>query len=224
VKPAASTGLQPAGRAAPLTAQATPLAQEPQRAGGCGGVWGAARVQGQVWSVRGPSARPGSGRACAYKPEAKSRRAQRQSEGIAVLDAKARAEATKAVRHNAAAGKGPCGGHAEMAGKRAGMAGQTGPGDPVDPASSDKARQLQGQLWAAAQRAPGGQVHVTYPAGRRDALTVTCMLLAAPAQPLRAGAGSHNAARRRPRVSREREIRMHGLSGGLGSHTGLRAM
>ena len=48
VKPAASSDLQPAGRAAHVTAKATSLAQEPKRAGDCGGVWGAARVQGHL--------------------------------------------------------------------------------------------------------------------------------------------------------------------------------
>ncbi len=132
VKPAASTDLQPAGRAAHFTAKARPLAQEPKRAGGCGGVWGAARVQGLERNVRGPSARPLSGQASSYKPKAKSSRAQRESEGIVVLHTKARAEATKAVGHNAAGGKRPCGGHADGAGEREGMAGQTGPNDPDD--------------------------------------------------------------------------------------------
>ena len=66
-------------------------------------------------------------------------------------------------------------------------------------------------------------MHVPYPAGRSDALTVTCMLLATPVQPLSFGTGPHNAARRRPLVSRVREIRMHGLSGGVGFVIDLRA-
>ena len=216
VKPAASTDLQAAGRAAHVTAKATSPGRDPKREGDCGGVWGAARVQGQVRNVRGPSAQPGSGRASSYKPKAKSSRAQRESEGIVVPDGEAQATSTKAVGHNAAGGKGPCGGHAEIAGKREGMAGKTGPNDPVGDEPSDKVRQLQRQLWAAAKRAPGGQVHVRSPAGRSDALKVTCMLFAAPAQPLSFGTGPHNAARRRPLVSRVREIRMHGLNGGVG--------
>jgi RNA-directed DNA polymerase len=162
VKPAASTDLQPAGRAAHVTAKATPLAQEPKRAGGCGGVWGAARVQGLERNVRGPSARPLSGQASSYKPKAKSNRAQRESEGIVVLHAQAQAQATKAVRQNAAGRKGPCGGHADGAGKREGMAGQTVPNDPVGDEPSDKVRQLQRQLWAAAKRAPGRRFHALY--------------------------------------------------------------
>jgi hypothetical protein len=86
VKPAASTDLQPAGRAAHVTAKATSPAREPKRAGGCGGVWGAARVQGVERNTRGPSARPESGQASSYKPKAKSSRAQRESEGIVVPD------------------------------------------------------------------------------------------------------------------------------------------
>jgi hypothetical protein len=222
VKSAASTEVQPAGRAAQLTAKATSPERDPKREGGCGGVWGAARVQGQVRNVRGPSARPESGQASSYKPKAKSSRAQRESEGIVVLHG---AQApTKAVRHNAAGGKGPCGGHADGAGKREGMAGQTGPNDPGGDAPRDKLRQLQRQLRAAAKRAAGGRVHVKYPAGRSDALSMTCKANAAPTQPLSVGAGPHNAASRRPLVSRVREIRMHGLSGGVGSHTGLWAM
>jgi hypothetical protein len=221
VKPAASTDLQPAGRAAHVTAKATPPGRDPKRAGGCGGVWGAARVPGHVRNVRGPSARPVSGQAGSYKPKAKLRGAQRESEGIVVPDG---AQApTKAVGHNAVGGKGPCGGHAEVAGKREGMAGETGPNDPDAGDCGDKARQLQRQLWAAAKRAPGGQVHVKYPTGRRDDLAVACMLIAVPVQPRSLGAGPHNAARRRPLVSRVREIRMHGLSGGVGFVLDLRA-
>ena len=136
--------------------------RDPKREGDCGGVWGAARVQGQVRNVRGPSARPESGQASSYKPKAKSSRAQRESEGIVVLHGEAQAEATKAVRHNAAGGKGPCGGHADGAGKREGMAGKTGPNDPVGDEPSDKVRQLQRQLWAAAKRAPGRRFHALY--------------------------------------------------------------
>jgi hypothetical protein len=223
VKPAASTHLQPAGRAAHVTAKATSLERDPKREGDCGGVWGAARVQGQVRNVRGPSARPESGQACSYKPKAKSRSAQRESEGIVVPDGAAHAAPTKAVRHNAAGGKGPCGGHAEIAGKREGMAGETGPKHPIGLEPIAKARQLQRQLWAAAKRAPGGRVHVKYPANRSDVLLVTCTANTAAVQPLSLGAGPHNAACRRPLVSRVREIRMHGLNGGVGSVTDLRA-
>ena len=98
----------------------------------------------------------------AASPKAKSARVQRQSEGIVVLHTKAQAAVTKAARHNAAGGKGPCGGHAGDAGKREGMAGQTGPKNPVGRESHAKVRQLQRQLWAAAKRAPGRRFHALY--------------------------------------------------------------
>lgn len=130
-------------------------------------------MQGQVRNVRGPSVRPESGQASSYKPKAKSNRVQRESEGIVVLDTRARVCVTKAVGHNAAGGKGPCGGHADGAGKREGMAGQTGPNDPGgwesrDERSSEKVRQLQRQLWAAAKRAPGRRFHALYDQVCRD--------------------------------------------------------
>ena len=162
VKPAASTQLQPAGRAAHFTAKATPAAHEPKRVAGCGGVEGAARVQGVERNTRDPSARPESGQAGSYKPKAKSSRAQRKSEGIVVPGGEVRATSTKAVRHNAVGGKGPCGGHAEEAGKRKGVAGETGPKDPGGDEPHDNVRQLQRQLWAAAKRAPGRRFHALY--------------------------------------------------------------
>ena len=73
-----------------------------------------------------------------------------------------RATSTKAVRHNAVGGKGPCGGHAEEAGKRKGVAGETGPKDPGGDEPHDNVRQLQRQLWAAAKRAPGRRFHALY--------------------------------------------------------------
>jgi group II intron reverse transcriptase/maturase len=78
---------------------------------------------------------------------------------------------TNAVKNNAAGGKGPCGGHADGAGKREGMAGKTGPNDPDGRRPRDKVQQLQRQLWAAAKRAPGRRFHVLYDhIWRRDVL------------------------------------------------------
>jgi len=74
----------------------------------------------------------------------------------------AQAGPAKAVGQNAVGGKGPCGGHAEIAGKREGMAGKTGPNDPDGRESGDKVRELQRQLWAAAKRAPGRRFHALY--------------------------------------------------------------
>lgn len=125
-------------------------------------------MQGHVRNVRGPSARPESGQAGSYKPKAKWSGAQRESEGIVVPKGEARAAPAKAVRHNAAGGKGPCGGHADGAGKREGMAGKTGPNDPAAGDCGDKVRQLQRQLWAAAKRSPGRRFHALYGQMCRD--------------------------------------------------------
>jgi hypothetical protein len=84
VKPAASTHSQSAGRAAHFTAKATLQAREPKLASDCGGVWGAARVSGEVWNTRDPSARPSSWQGDSYKPMAKANTVQRESEGIVV--------------------------------------------------------------------------------------------------------------------------------------------
>ena len=125
VKPAASTHLQPAGRAAHFTAKATSIVGAPKPAMDCGGVWGAARVQGEVRNTRDPSVPPSSGRGGSYKPKAKSSAVQRESEGIVVPQSVAQAARTNAVKNNAAGGKDPCGGRAEGAGKHERMAGKT---------------------------------------------------------------------------------------------------
>ena len=85
VKPAASTDLQPTGRADHFTAKATSHARVPKLAGGCGGVKGAARVSGEERNTRDPSARPWSWQGESYKPMAKASTVQRESEGIVVL-------------------------------------------------------------------------------------------------------------------------------------------
>lgn len=87
---------------------------------------------------------------------------QRESEGIEVPQIVGRPTGTNAVTNNAAGGKGPCGGRADRAGKREGMAGRTGPNDPGGDEPRDKVRQLQRQLWAAAKRAPGRRFHALY--------------------------------------------------------------
>jgi RNA-directed DNA polymerase len=111
-------------------------------------------VQGVERNTRGPSARPLSGRGVSYKPRAKSSAVQRESEGtvVPVMDA----------TNNTSGGKGPWGGRAEGAGKREGMAGETGPNDPGGVKPRDKVRQLQRRLWAGAKRAPGRRFHALY--------------------------------------------------------------
>lgn len=162
VKPAASTDLQPGGRAAHSTAKATPVTGAPKPVIGSGGVGGAARVQEQARNTRGPSAQPVSGRGGLNKPKAKSGAVQRESEGIEVPLTSARAGGTKAVKNNAAGGKGPCSDRAGGAGTREGMAGRTGPNDPGGVTPREKVRILQRQLWVAAKRAPGRRFHALY--------------------------------------------------------------
>ena len=162
MKLAASTEKQSGGRAAHFTAKATTDGLDPKRPSVSGGVESAARVQGEVRNTRDPSVPPSSGRGGSYKPKAKSSAVQRESEGIVVPQSVAQAARTNAVKNNAAGGKGPCGGHADGAGKREGMAGKTGPNNPGGRRPRDKVRQLQRQLWAAAKRAPGRRFHVLY--------------------------------------------------------------
>lgn len=127
-----------------------------------GGVWGAARVQGEVRNTRDPSAQPSSGQGGSYKPKAKSSAVQRGSEGTVVPQSVVKATRTNAVKNNAVGGKSPCGDRAEVAGKRERMAGRTGPNDSDGDTPGDKVRQLQRQLWAAAKRAPGRRFHALY--------------------------------------------------------------
>ncbi len=160
VKPAASTEEQSGSRAAHVTAKATSDAGVPEPASGPGGVWGAARGQGDARNTRGPSAQPWSWRAAPYKPKAKSGRAQRESEGIVVP--------LIAATNNAAGGKGPWGGCVVGAGKREGMAGKTGPNTPGGRVPREKVRQLQRRLWAAAKRISGERLQVQYTILRDD--------------------------------------------------------
>jgi len=162
VKSAASTHLQPGGRADHVTAKATPVMGAPKPLAGSGGVWGAARVQGEARNTRDPSAQPESGRGGSYKPKAKSSAVQRESEGIVVPQNVGRATGTNAVTNNAAGGKGPCGDRAGEAGTREGMAGRTGPNDPGGVSPREKVRLLQRKLWVTAKRAPGRRFHALY--------------------------------------------------------------
>ena len=119
-------------------------------------------MQGEVRNTRGPTAQPESGQRGSYKPTAKSSAAPRTSEGIVVLQTPERSGRTNAVTNNAAGGKGPCGGRADGAGKREGMAGTSGPINPGGDEPRDKVRQLQRRLWAAAKRSPGRRFHALY--------------------------------------------------------------
>jgi RNA-directed DNA polymerase len=67
-----------------------------------------------------------------------------------------------AATNNAVGGKDPWGGRVGGAGKREGMAGETGPNDPGGGKPREKVRQLQRRLWAGAKRAPGRRFHALY--------------------------------------------------------------
>ena len=103
---------------------------------------------------RDPSARPASGRSDAYKPKVKSRRVQRESEGIVVP--------SRVVTNNATGGKGPWGEGAVGGGKHEGMAGKTGPNFPDRRKPIDKVRELQRRLWSVAKRQPERRFHALY--------------------------------------------------------------
>ena len=162
VKPAASTESQSGGRADHFAAKAISMTGVSKPVIDSGGVWGAARVQGEVRNTRDPTAQSSSGRGGSYKPKAKLSAVQRESEGTVVPQSVVRATRTKAVTNNAAGGKSPCGDRAADAGKCKRMAGRTGPKDSGGARPRDKVRQLQRQLWAAAKRAAGRRFHALY--------------------------------------------------------------
>jgi len=111
-------------------------------------------VQGGVRNTGGPSALPASRQGGSYKPKAKSSAAQRVSEGTVV--------AVMIAANNAVGAKGPCGGHADEAGKREGMAATSGPNHPDGRKPIDKVRRLQRRLWIAAKRSPERRFHALY--------------------------------------------------------------
>jgi hypothetical protein len=141
--------------------------------------------------------RPMSGQSGAYKPKVKSRRVQRESEGVVVP--------VMAATNNATGGKRPCFGHARRRGKCEGMDGKTVPNHPHVREHVDKAREPGRELGAGAKRLTAPSSRST-PAGRGDARTGARTL---------ATWGVVHAPSRRPSVSRVLEIGTHGLSGGL---------
>ena len=194
VKPAASTDLPPESRAGHVAAKA--MSRAPQsgevRARGHGGVRGAARVQGDERNTRGPSARPPSRYRDSYKPMAKSNRAQRESEGVVVL--------LTIAQKNAVRGKGLCFGRARNAGTCQGMAGRSGSNHPDTHQRVVNAQQPRHELRMPAnhQRSSISRLRTD---SRSEVRDIACR-------------GEH-AASGRPSVSRVREIRTHGLKGGL---------
>src|SRR5438094_2847460 len=92
-----------------------------------------------------------SGQRTSYKPSAKARAGQRESEGTVVV--------TRPATNNAGGAKGPCGGNVGRTRTREGMTGTTGSNHPGRRESVDHVRQLQRRLWSAAKRQPGRRFH-----------------------------------------------------------------
>ena len=201
VKPAASTHLQSESRAGHVTAKAMSAASwsGDVRVAGLGGVWGAARVHGEERNTRGPSARSWSRQSDSYKPMAKSSRAQRESEGVVVL--------AIAATNNAAGGKDPCSGLVDRAATREGMTGRTGSNHPAGRELSVKARHPQHRL--GSRPSDGWSAQLLRCSSRRSDL------LREPRSFGRFRSVCVTPRSDRPPVSRVREIRTHGLNGGL---------
>ena len=197
VKPAASTQKQSGCRAVHASAKAISPALAPKRAGGPGGVRGAARGHRETRNTRGPSAWPLSGQGAAYKPMAKSHAGQRESEGVVVPSIIA--------TNNAMGGKGPCFGRARQAGRCQGMDGQTVPNSPGPRKQPNHAPQPRSELGSRAKRGQRRRRDVLEPL-RSDVRGVTSSCRSV---------GDAQARSRRPSASRVREIRTHGLNGGL---------
>ena len=151
VKPAASKRLQSESRVEHRAMKAMSTEEQSAAAASVGlaGVEGAARVQGWVGNVRGPSAPPRSGQGQPNKPEAKSADAQRKSDGAVVpmMD----------ERQNSSGGKGSWEDQAGEAGGRRGVAGNARPIPPID-----KVTRLRRKLWAAAKAEPKRRFHALY--------------------------------------------------------------
>ena len=200
VKPAASSDLQPESRADHVAAKATSaVSQSGDHAADLSGVWGAARVQGDKRNTRDPSARPESGRRGSYKPTAKSSRAQRESEGVVVLAITA--------TNNAVGGKDLCSGLVDRAATCKGMTGRTGSNHPAECELSVNARHPQHRLGS-------------WPSDGR--FVQPCERVSRRSDVLRELRGFRRLRVRRtmprserPPESRVREIRTHGLNGGL---------
>lgn len=158
VKPAASSQKQPGSRAEHVAVKATQRAGKSGYARSPGGVWGAARAEGAVRNTRDPSAQPTSGKDRPYKPSAKAGGAQRESEGV-VVPTKA---GTRAVKKNAARGKGPWGGTASTGGKGEGMTRGSESNNPGRHEPDAKVRRLQRKLYVAAKQQKERRFHALY--------------------------------------------------------------
>jgi hypothetical protein len=126
------------------------VADETGRAQDTSGVGRGARGDSPTRNRRGPPRRPTSGEGDAYKPSAKGRRAGRESEGLVVP---ARAGTTTPPE-----GRGPALVVLADRGKCEGMVNR--PNNPID-----KARELDGRLFALAERSWWRSTHAREPAG-----------------------------------------------------------
>jgi RNA-directed DNA polymerase len=158
VKPAASSEEQSESRAEHFAVKATFPARESGWVGSLGGVEGAARAEGAMRNTRDPSAQPTSGKDRPYKPSAKAGGAQRESEGAVVP----RRAVEKAVKKNAARGKGPWGGTASAGGKGEGMTRGSEFNNPGRHEPDAKVRRLQRKLYVAAKQQKERRFHALY--------------------------------------------------------------
>ena len=207
VNPAVSSDLQWESRAEHVAAKATSAARVTgfPSAAGLPGIWGAARAHGSVRNRRDPSAPPPSGQGRAYKPMAKARGAQRESEGVVVP--------VTGAQQNAPRGKGPCFGRACGRGKREGMAGSARPNHPDGLSSIDKVRGLHRKLWTAAKRYSERRFHTLSDSlHRSDVLWKEWQQR----EPMVVQAVSG-----RPSLSRVQENCTHGLKGGAWRRAGV---
>lgn len=143
VKPAASSEEQSESRAIHVGAKATSAVRESGWTVGLGGVWGAARAEGEVRNTGGPSATRVVPQSSLDKPKAKRGAAQRESEGVVVL--------LMAAQKNAAGGKDPCFSHADEARRCEGMTGQTESNSPTRPVPGAQVPRSRSQLHGSAK-------------------------------------------------------------------------
>ena len=201
VKLAASSDSQSERRTGHLAVKTTSRALQSgdARARELGGVRSAARGHGAERNTRSPSVRPESGQRRSYKPSAKASAAQRESEGTTV--------ASRPVTNNAGGAKGPCGGKVGRASTREGMTGRTGSNHPAGRELSVKARHPQHRL--GSRPSDGWSAQLLRCSSRRSDL------LREPRSFGRFRSVCVTPRSDRPPVSRVREIRTHGLNGGL---------
>ena len=144
VKPAASSEEQSERRAEHVAAKAMFSPCESGWGEKLGGVWGAARAEGEVRNTRDPSEqRRSQPQGAPNKPSAKSGAAQRKSEGAVVP--------MRVVQNNATGGKGPCFSHAGEERRREGMTGTSESNHPSGQLPGVKAPGSQHQIRGTAE-------------------------------------------------------------------------